>query len=533
MGLGTVTPRGALDIASTTQGLIPPQVALTDLNTQSPVVNPQGGNLPNGTLVWNTNTNGTIPNNVSPGLYYWLNTKWISVAGSPGGLDWSIVGNGGIDGGTTGVTGTTATQGTHFLGTYDNTNIDIRTNGTHVARVSSLGEFFIGALETVLPGDLMNGVSEGNALFPWALNGYTDQNGGGVYGAVTGGSTSFAAVQGEYSGTSTTSAAVRGINFNASDASGASFTAPMSSVDGALPDTDPGTYSQGNQFGVLGTNPSSTGRVVGGVLGMNFQNGSYGILGYEDSFGTAYGVVSDANFSAYGAKTTNQASTGIGLGVNGSFLGGHVRGNQYGLITKGDLIGLYTDGSTVSNKGFAVVNKDTTGNKTTTYASTSTTVDVSTKGTGTLVNGKAFIPFEDKYSNIIAEDKPIIVTVSPMGESNGVYIAEVTKNGFTVKENNNGSSNVTFYWIAIGEKYDAKEFVIPADVTNKDFDNNLDGFLNINEVTKSPNRKTMWWNGSELEFGENAPTIATEVITKKVKTAQRYDETKRTPRREK
>ncbi len=534
VGVGTITPRGALDIASTTQGLIPPQVALTSLNLQAPVVNPQGGVLPNGTLVWNTNTVGTVPNNVSPGLYYWLDTKWISVAGSPGGLDWSIIGNGGIDGGTTGITGTTATQGTHFLGTYDNTNIDIRTNGTHVARVSALGEFFIGALETVLPGDLMNGVSEGNATFPWALNGYTDQNGGGVYGAVTGGSTNFAAVQGEYSGSSTSSSGVRGINFNASSATGTSFVDPMSSVNGSLPDTDPGTYSQGNQFGVFGANPSSTGRVVGGVLGFNFQNGAYGILGYEDSFGTAYGVVSDANFSAYGAKTsTNQASTGVGLGVNGSFLGGHVRGNQYGLITKGDLIGLYTDGSSVSNKGFAVVSENATGNKTTTYASTSTTVDVSTKGTGKLVNGKAFISFKDDYSNIITDDKPIIVTVSPMGESNGVYIAEVTKEGFTVKENNNGTSNVTFYWIAIGEKYDAKEFVIPTDITKKDFDANLDGFLNINEVTKSPNRKTMWWNGSELEFGDSAPTIATEVIKKKVKTAQRYDETKRTPRRKK
>lgn len=173
VGVGTTTPEGALDVSSTTSGFIPPQVALTNLTVAAPVLNPQGGALANGTLVWNTNTAGVMPNNVSPGLYYWNGTRWISVAGSPGGLDWSIIGNGGIDGGTV------TTGGTHFLGTYDNTNIDIRTNGVHRARVSNLGEFFIGAYNTVLPGDLMNGV--GNAAFPWAVNGYTNFDGAGTF----------------------------------------------------------------------------------------------------------------------------------------------------------------------------------------------------------------------------------------------------------------------------------------------------------------------------------------------------------------
>lgn len=163
VGVGTTTPRGALDVSSATSGFIPPQVALTDLTVAAPVLNPQGGALANGTLVWNTNTAGVMPNNVSPGLYYWNGTRWISVAGSPGGLDWSIIGNGGIDGGITGTTTplVAATQGANFLGTYDNTNVDIRTNGLHAARFSRFGEFFIGGLETVLPGDLMNSISEG------------------------------------------------------------------------------------------------------------------------------------------------------------------------------------------------------------------------------------------------------------------------------------------------------------------------------------------------------------------------------------
>ena len=76
-------------------------------------------------------------------------------------------------------------------------------------RLSNLGEFFIGTTVTALPGDLMNGV--GNVTFPWAVNGYTNQNGGGVYGSVTAGTTAFAGVQGEYVGTGATGSGVRGI----------------------------------------------------------------------------------------------------------------------------------------------------------------------------------------------------------------------------------------------------------------------------------------------------------------------------------
>lgn len=106
VGIGTTTPRGAVDIASTTQGLVFPNVALVNTITET-AVNPQGGSIPTGTVVYNTATSGTSPNNVAPGLYYWNGSRWIAFAGSPGGLDWSLTGN----------SGTTA--GTNFLGTTD------------------------------------------------------------------------------------------------------------------------------------------------------------------------------------------------------------------------------------------------------------------------------------------------------------------------------------------------------------------------------------------------------------------------------
>jgi uncharacterized protein (TIGR02145 family) len=52
VGIGTTTPAGALDIASTTSGLVMPRVANTSV-----VVNPNGGAIENGTMVYDLSAN--------------------------------------------------------------------------------------------------------------------------------------------------------------------------------------------------------------------------------------------------------------------------------------------------------------------------------------------------------------------------------------------------------------------------------------------------------------------------------------------
>ena len=78
VGIGTTTPAGALDIFSSDGGVLFPRVTLTDLTIQAPVTNPQGGNLVDGTLVWNTTLNNS--KSLTPGLYYWGSLKWNKVA---------------------------------------------------------------------------------------------------------------------------------------------------------------------------------------------------------------------------------------------------------------------------------------------------------------------------------------------------------------------------------------------------------------------------------------------------------------------
>ena len=75
-GIGTTTPEASakLDVSSTNKGFLPPRIALTALNSASPVTSPATG-----LLIFNTASAGTNPNQVIPGYYYWdgVNSKWV------------------------------------------------------------------------------------------------------------------------------------------------------------------------------------------------------------------------------------------------------------------------------------------------------------------------------------------------------------------------------------------------------------------------------------------------------------------------
>ncbi|WP_417237434.1 hypothetical protein [Bizionia paragorgiae] len=76
VGIGTTTPKGQLDLSTTTMGLVYPKIALTATNVESPVINPNGGALEPGTVVYNTSLTQTGTYDVTPGLYVWDGSKW-------------------------------------------------------------------------------------------------------------------------------------------------------------------------------------------------------------------------------------------------------------------------------------------------------------------------------------------------------------------------------------------------------------------------------------------------------------------------
>lgn len=74
VGIGTSSPSASaiLDLTSSSQGLLPPRIALTSKSgTSSPVASPQTG-----LIVYNTASAGTGGDAVTPGYYYYNGTIW-------------------------------------------------------------------------------------------------------------------------------------------------------------------------------------------------------------------------------------------------------------------------------------------------------------------------------------------------------------------------------------------------------------------------------------------------------------------------
>ena len=76
IGIGTTKPEGTLHLKSNSEGFIIPRVALNAKNIESPVINPNGGNLVEGTIVYNTSKTKLGANDLFPGIYAWSGTQW-------------------------------------------------------------------------------------------------------------------------------------------------------------------------------------------------------------------------------------------------------------------------------------------------------------------------------------------------------------------------------------------------------------------------------------------------------------------------
>ncbi len=142
IGIGTTNPQGALDITSSTDGLLIPRVALTDTTIVLPVLTGTASEL-----VYNTAT----VNDVTPGFYF------LSTPTGP----WVRLGNGSTDSWL--ITGNTnIVDGTNFLGTAASTDVDVafRRNNLAAGRIGTTSTSFgLGALSA---GAATNSTAFGN-----------------------------------------------------------------------------------------------------------------------------------------------------------------------------------------------------------------------------------------------------------------------------------------------------------------------------------------------------------------------------------
>ncbi|PHS03693.1 MAG: hypothetical protein COA88_15235 [Kordia sp.] len=415
VGIGTTTPEGALDVNSLS-GFIPPRVALTSTIIETPVINPQGGGLAAGTMVWNTDTTGVPPDNVVPGLHYWNGIKWIAFAGSPGGLDWSLSGN----------SGTIA--GVNFIGTTDVQDLRIYTNNINRMRVRSDGTIGVNSIGTsysqvtIIGSGANDGVATtaddtvSNGL--WARN--VNSAGTAIIGATN-------SIGGYYP---TAGAGVAGSGVNSSGISGMTGNgAPNNSAHNGNSagyfsldsDNDPGTNNSSAFAFIAGKDEQSISEI--GVPSRRILYGGYFVAG------TAAGGQS---YSYVGLKYNhNDDITATG-------------GTDYKIVGNGTVSTLIRDEMNRPRVMFCP------------EAPEVLFVDY---GTGKLINGKIHIKLDKILARSLKIDKehPLKVFIQLEGNCKGVYVTNKSSHGFDVNELMNGTSNVDFSWHIVANRADRKD----------------------------------------------------------------------------
>lgn len=353
VGINTTIPAAALDITSTSNGVLLPRIVLTANNVAAPVVNPQGGSLVTSTMIYNTATVAGV-NGVSPGYYYWTGTSWtpFTVTASS---DWKILGNTATIEPAYPVIYGTSTIGIteNFVGTRDANDIVIGTNNLERFRINKgSGNIGIGTsnptnklhistttagLTTTLSENTFTGDTNGIGIIGSSVN----NPGFGIGGQFFGGSVGLEgfAFASNYSGTAV---GIKGSSFGDGGALayrvGGSFESSGvngNNYGGQFSATG-GTNNYGANFQVFGGsvrnyggNFSATGGTTGNWAGVFNSTGgatatgadffanngtSRTTAGYFQAFGTSinYGtraIVSNGAINYGGSFVTNGSST--------------------------------------------------------------------------------------------------------------------------------------------------------------------------------------------------------------------------------
>lgn len=414
---------GSALAANNQKGVLIPRVALTATNAAAPVAAPATS-----LLVYNTATAGAVPNNVTPGYYYWDGAAWVRLLnGNPG---WTILGNAGTN------------PLVNFLGTTDAADLVVRTSSTERFRVmGATGRIGWGTTAPVAPVEVNSGGAS-DAIYGHSTNvgGWLGREtnitfgvpvqtvlGAGVYANnPTAGYTS--------AYTQSTGAATVAANINYSDV----WIAQYNYVQNASATFNPpGTYSQLNVtnaalgglqaayrgYSDRGTTAGNVGWTLGGQFTARSQN--------QDVDGIWATAISNSTLERVGGYFESD-TYGPPPGFNYAFVGGVVGGVAYKIGGTGAVA------ETVPTEDHGRI---------TLFAPESPEYWYQDFGTVRMVNGSAHVDLDPILAGIIVVDaaNPIRVFCTPvdMPDFNGVTVLNRTATGFDLQELNGGSHTGT------------------------------------------------------------------------------------------
>jgi len=241
----------------------------------------------------------------------------------------------------------------------------------------------------------------------------------------------------------------------------------------------------------------------GGVIGAQEAGDYWGSLGYYDSGGIPYGGYFTSSWG--GAGKSSGAKVGIGLGAWGELFGANIHGSVYGTYTEGENYAMFANGDVYRNGLDVHLQENGSNTNTVLYTSVSTDVTVQTSGYATLSDGKANISFDAAFSEAVSKNSPVVVAVTPIGNSNGVYLAEVSASGFKVAENNDGKSAVTVSYIAIGKRAGYEQPSLSQEVVESSYTQKLSRGLH-NDGDTGTNGAGLYYENGQLIEGRHSST---------------------------
>jgi len=262
-------------------------------------------------------------------------------------------------------------------------------------------------------------------------------------------------------------------------------------------------YGNPYTFGVAGYSYLDYDR-SGGCFGSRFDGSVWGCMGYQNSAGTEYG----GYFTSYttGSGKGPGTSIGIGIGAWGDLFGADIHGNIYGLYTEGGDYAVYAHGDVYRDGLDVHLQQGEAGTCTPLYTMVATEAIIQTCGYATLTGGACTVSFDATYSSVVSTTEPIVVTVTPHGNCNGIYLAQVTNQGFTLVENNDGKSNVTVSYIAMGKRAGYENPVLPQDVISSDYSSKLKRGLHNDSDVQTASEGLYYENG-KLKVGIHPSTL--------------------------
>ncbi|MEO0145656.1 MAG: hypothetical protein ABIM19_02350 [candidate division WOR-3 bacterium] len=422
---------------------------------------------------------GVLGNGGNDGVFGQNNADYLSGAGVEGYSAFAASGIGGLFTGNASASSYVFSTGGGVYGTGTNYGVagfsnTTATNGAGVRGTSlnaASGIGVVGAGNNLIPTVPSAGCGVAGTGDTVGTFGYATLAGGmGVWGV--GANASSNGVYGQSPGTNSW-AAVEGFA-SASNGIGAYFVGNNMTTGGIYFTDGGGVYGYDLWQGVVGlaydpaTGPNDAGGV--GVMGFGPTQslsgyyspynagvsgfGEYiGVWGAEDNTGLfnrgILGFRSGAGCGVWGYAGSAQndwAGYFDGPGTEGDV---YVSGDIYldGFLYKGginDVGCIFVPGliATVPTQG-----------ETPLYGMFASDVKVYFDGQGRLKNGEAFIPIPEDIKKVIAGNAQVVVT--PVGSWSGIYVAEISSDGFLVKSGA-GDPNAEFKWIAVAERKGAE-----------------------------------------------------------------------------